>query len=515
MWMLKNIGIKASNDFTGRDRFVSNVLYSWAGFFVLIVSRFFMPRLIDQKIGQTALGIWDLSWSIVAYLGIIMFGLSSSVNRYVAMYRSQQDIEALRRAASSVLCMQIGIGAVVMIAVILLTAFLPFMMKNLNETDLSTARCVLLFLGASLAIQCACDTSKGVITGCHRWDIYNLMMGISEAAAIGGMVSVLIAGGGLIGVAAIYMTIVLLTESARMVVAFSVCPELKIRKKYIYFGDAKEMFLFGAKTFVNGIAQMVIVNSTCIFIGGILGPNSLAIFSRPMAIIRNFQTFIDKFAFVITPTTGSLIGMGKIEDLRQLLISMCRYGNAIAFPCAAFLIGYADIILEFWMGPRYAEGTILQIMTLFYILPIGQTPALRILIGMDRHGKAGLIAGIIALIVFGILMLMMGLENLSLTKSALLISIPIMISNGIVIPFFACYQLGVNKTHYLRDAFLAPTACTIPIAFWIMFSRSVFEDSALMSFSVGCIGGGLIIVVLYFRYMIPQAFKKNIIQMFT
>jgi O-antigen/teichoic acid export membrane protein len=281
------------------------------------------------------------------------------------MYRSQQDIEGMRRATSSVFFMQIGIGAVVMMTVVILSALLPVMIKNLSESDLSTARSVLFYLCASLAIQCAFGTFRGVITGCHRWDVSNIMMGISEAAAIAGMVSVLIVGGGLSAGAAIYLTAVLLTESARMIVAYRVCPELKIKKKYINFKNAKEMFLFGAKTFVNGIAQMVIVNSTCIMIGGILGPTSLAVFSRPMALIRNFQAFIDKFAFVITPTTGSLVGMGKIDDLRHLFVSSCRYGNAIAFPCAAFLIGYADIILKFWMGSRYAEGTILQVLALF------------------------------------------------------------------------------------------------------------------------------------------------------
>jgi hypothetical protein len=140
---------------------------------------------------------------------------------------------------------------------------------------------------------------------------------------------------------------------------------------------------------------------------------------------------------------------------------------------------------------------------------------LRILIGINRHGKAGLISGIIALIIFGIGMLMIGWENLTLTKTALLVSIPIMIGNGMIIPIFTCRQLGVKIAHYVKDAFAAPLACTVPIAFWILFSRSVFEDSVLMSLSVGSIGGGLILLVLYFRYLIPQVYKKNIIQMFT
>ena len=79
-----------------------NVLSSWGGHVVFVLAGFVMPRLIDVRIGQVSLGLWDFSWSMVSYFGLAQVGVGSSVNRYVAKYRAANDVESLNRTVSSV-----------------------------------------------------------------------------------------------------------------------------------------------------------------------------------------------------------------------------------------------------------------------------------------------------------------------------------------------------------------------------------------------------------------------------
>ena len=46
-------------DMSGRKRYGQNVLAGWIVEFVVIVSGFITPRIIDAKLGQAQLGIWD------------------------------------------------------------------------------------------------------------------------------------------------------------------------------------------------------------------------------------------------------------------------------------------------------------------------------------------------------------------------------------------------------------------------------------------------------------------------
>src|SRR5215831_18980910 len=90
----------AEEDRTGREGLIRNVLFSWGGQFVFIVAGFIMPRLVDRKLGQDVLGVWDLAWSLVAYFQFIEAGITCSVNRYVGRYWGNSDTVSINRVVS-------------------------------------------------------------------------------------------------------------------------------------------------------------------------------------------------------------------------------------------------------------------------------------------------------------------------------------------------------------------------------------------------------------------------------
>lgn len=92
------------SDVTGRDRITRNVLASWGGYGVFIVAGFIMPRLIDTRIGQEALGVWDFAWSLVAYFSLVQAGVVSSVNRFVAKYQAVGDLDGVNRCQFGIVC---------------------------------------------------------------------------------------------------------------------------------------------------------------------------------------------------------------------------------------------------------------------------------------------------------------------------------------------------------------------------------------------------------------------------
>src|SRR5437660_2502691 len=87
--------VASRKDLTGRERLVSNVLFTWAGQMVFFVAGFIMPRMIDHRLGQEVLGVWDFSWSLVSYFRFVELGITSSVNRHVAKYWGQQDMNGV------------------------------------------------------------------------------------------------------------------------------------------------------------------------------------------------------------------------------------------------------------------------------------------------------------------------------------------------------------------------------------------------------------------------------------
>jgi len=215
-------------DPTGEERFARNVGASYAGHFAFIVFGFILPRIIDERIGQTSLGIWDFSWSLVSYLSLSMMGIGSAVNRYVARLRSEGRLQELNRIVSTVNLIQFAIAFAVLIVSLVLAYIVPNFYADKFQGSSESVGLVIGFLGASLAVQTAYDAWRGVITGCHRWDYYHAINSGGYTFAAIGMIVSLFLGGGLEHMSMIYFISTVGTELVRKKVADRVCPELSI-----------------------------------------------------------------------------------------------------------------------------------------------------------------------------------------------------------------------------------------------------------------------------------------------
>jgi len=189
-------------DFTGRSRLVSNVLITWGGQMVFFVSGFIMPRLIDRKLGQEVLGVWDFSWSLVTYFRFVDMGVTASVNRYVARHWGKQDIEGINRVVSSATFALIIAAAIICIGTIAAVLSLPYWCTSLGEYTLVTQKSI-FWLGMMLASGTALGAFNGVLTGCHRWELQTMRNSVWQFITVTAMIIALWLGAGLVTLAAI------------------------------------------------------------------------------------------------------------------------------------------------------------------------------------------------------------------------------------------------------------------------------------------------------------------------
>jgi O-antigen/teichoic acid export membrane protein len=483
--------VAKQTDLSGRDRAAWNVVSSWAGHMVFVVSGFVMPRMIDHYVGQTSLGIWDFSWSLVNYFGLAGLGIGSSVNRHVAMYRSKGESDKLNTAVSSVMCMQWMIAAVIGVLTFGIVMLLPMLFSHRLGDHMTEARWVVAMLGCSLAVQMAFDFYRGVITGCHRWDLHNAINAAAYAGTVAGMIVALHQGGGLRSLAVIYLSFTVLTELLRMGVARGVCPELRLRVSAATREQSKQMLIFGTKRIVMGLPPLILNQSTSLLIASHLGPAMLAVYSRPMGLMRSAQTFIDKFAFVTTPTAAALQQSGDSHQVRDFLVRSTQFAVAIAAPLVLFFGIQGPSILAMWMGSQYSEGAVVLLaMAIALFLPMTQQPAMSILVGLNKHGKlgvftvttavAGLCVGILAAHLFG----------LTLTGAALVATLPLALANGVVLPIYACRTVHQSLRAFVGKAYLVPLSLCIPFAIVLLAVRVVIHRP-MMSLLVSAVAGGI------------------------
>jgi O-antigen/teichoic acid export membrane protein len=487
-----------------------NVLSSWGGHVVFVIAGFIMPRLIDDRLGQVSLGLWDFAWSMVSYFGLAQVGVGSSVNRYVAKYRAANDVESLNRTVSSVNVIQMFSTLLALAITASLMWLLPTLFGARIGIEANTARWMIGLLGSAVAAGLAFNAFGGVLTGCHRWDIHNAVNAGTYAVITSGMIAALVFGGGLRAISAVYLAGTLGGELVRMRLAFRVCPELNVSPRLATWSDIRTLLVFGGKTVVDNLSRLLLTQANSILVASYLGPAALAVYARPGALVRHADTLTNKFGMVLAPAASSLKGSQRFDELKQLFIDATRYAAFLAVPITVFLAVMGDPILQVWMGPAYRQGALMAVMSLGTLLPLTMRPAGHVLIGLNAHGRVGWASFGVAWLGVAAVVISLGPLKLGLVGAALSLVIPYTLGNGLFVMIYTCRKVGIPLGEFCRKAYLTPLALGLALAAGLSVVRIVFPDRPLVSLLAGMMTGAVIVGPTLWRFALPEHLRMKV-----
>lgn len=496
-------------DLTGQERVAWNVFAGWAGHLIVAIAGFVAPRVMDRQLGQESLGVWDFGWSLVSYFGLTQLGVGSSVSRYVAKHRAAGDVAGLRRVASSVTGLSVAAGSLTLVFTLTCAWLLPRILRADLAAHVGSARWLVLLLGTTVACQLGFQVYQGVLAGCHRFDVLNVITATTEILNSIAIVAVLFAGGGLVALGVVCLAFQLAGDLSRMYWAHRVCPELRVRLADAEWHEAKRLLRFGLKALVYSISGLLLIQANKLTVGGTFGLAALAVFSRPFALIRVIETFAAKFAYVLTPTASSLQSRGQHDQLSRLLLQSTRLGTALALPMVLVLAILGDPIMLLWMGPRYEPGPVVVILALGYLASLALAPMITILFGMNLHGWPAL-----ATLVAAGISALLGVLNASvlgwgLTGAALAVAVPLT-GSAVFLAAYACRKLELSAGEFLKEALAGPLLCGIPFALILAASRAAFPASPAIAIFGGLALAWPVVLLLYWRFVIPDELKAQI-----
>lgn len=499
--------MRESSNSNGQERFSRNVAFTWGAYLIQVISGFIMPRLISDRLGQETLGIWDFSWSVISYFGLLQLGLGGSVNRYVAAHRAKGDLVALNRSVSTIAFSLQIIGLVVgLVAIIAAVWILPRFGDSLG-TGLATCCWVVLILGFKLAIELSLTVYGAVIVGCHRWDIHSSISASTYGISALAMILVVIGGGGLVTLALAISVIYVASELMRRRIAPRVCPGLIVHRKLASWPVFIEQARFSAKNLLPRAADVISAQTMSVLITLFLGPASLAVFLRPRALTLTLRTMAAKFGAILIPTASSLNARKCRSSLQAALRSHPATLSSLTLPILVVLAVFGDGIINVWMGPDYVYPGLMPIFAFCVYPMLVQESIWGILAGMNVHGRVAMAQLFGAIASAAVLGIGLGLFNWSLIGAAICFSFPRFVADGIVTPVLACRRLGVPLTGFYRDVYVKPCLCVSPMGIGLVSARFLGTASLNLAVASATIGSA-ITLILYGVYLIPAPLRR-------
>ena len=146
---------------------------------------------------KAQLGIWDYGWSICAYIALATSSLGSATGHYVGRYATSKSWDLLNRTLGATMALMLYGCAIATALTFVITACIPSLIATPSQSLLEDAKFLVFCMGLASCLGTLTMVYGGVLVGRSRFDLLNIVGGVSDLLMIVGLFVCILAGGGL------------------------------------------------------------------------------------------------------------------------------------------------------------------------------------------------------------------------------------------------------------------------------------------------------------------------------
>lgn len=338
-----------------------------------------------HHLGQTAWGLWMLTASLNSYFTVMELGYGGAVTKFVAQYRALRDARSINEIVSTLAVVFAG-AAVIGYAVFVVVAFNVSRIFNLTPDQVGTARALLLFSGAQVALGFPFGVFGGVVNGFQRYDLNNAISIATSVAVAVVNVGMLVAGFGLVELVGATTAVRIASNFLYRINAYRVFPSLSVRPSQFRVARLREASGFSAYIAIINWSNRLNYATDALVIGAFLSPAAVAVWAVPRRLVAFVQSATGQLTGVLLPVVVDTDARRRAQDLRKIFVHGTRLCLVAVAPLAAALFMTADAVIPAWVGPGF-EGSvpIARILVLVIALRVGNATATVLLKGAGEH----------------------------------------------------------------------------------------------------------------------------------
>jgi O-antigen/teichoic acid export membrane protein len=445
--------------------------------FIALGSAFVLTPFILHSIGRTDFGLWALSGSVTGYGWLLDLGISGAIIKYLAEHRTKAEPDQANRLVATSIVLYTGLGLLTVVLTIPAAVLCPSLF-HLPSSQHATLTWVILLMGLGIGLGIPSTTTSSVLQGLQRFDLVNLVNIASTLVSVAAIVTVLVLGGGLVGLVAINVPLTLAAQMARIWILHRVAPEIRFGWRGSSRSLVRKLISFSVSTFVLQVAGRVQTETDVIVIGANLTVASVAPYALARGISGAAQTLAVQFIRVLLPLASELHTQDDWNRLQAVYVAGCRLTLAIYLPVGATCVLLGGPILRAWVGAPYARYSYLVvILTIAGALDITLWPSGYILQGMAQHHLLAKISAISALVNLGLSLVLV--HRFGLLGVALGTLVPTAIESVVIVLPYTLRVLRVPPSVLLHNAYLPAMMPIIPMTLILGLLEHVVPTGSL------------------------------------
>ncbi len=436
--------------------------------FANIAVAFYMMPFLIHSLGDRWYGMWTLVATFMGYYGYLDFGLSISVQRFIARAIGKEDQEEVNKTVSTALFLFIIIGIIVLIISLIIAAMSPIFFSDSEE--ISIFRIVMVVMGLNVAITFMMAPVNGLMTGNLRYDIATGINMGKLAIRTALIIYFIMLGYSIIALACITLLADVGGNLVKIIIAKKIFKGIEVKRK-LYSADLlKSLFGYGGKTFVNQLADLMRFGLDHLVIAAFINLSAVTLYNIASQLVYYFRSFIGSLTGVLTPVYARYQAAEDSEMIYKTYYFTSKIAALISVLTGGAAIIFGRDFILIWMGRDYIEAyRLLTLLIVPTVLFVAQSPANSVIYGLGAVGilaKVSIIEAITNVVLSVALVGPLGLIGIALGTA-----IPLVFFS-IFLLFLAIRLVGGNLSTYVRS--VGPVfivAITLQVIAWYVVSN--------------------------------------------
>lgn len=331
-----------------------------------VISIAYTPIML-RLLGQSEYGVYTMSSSMIAYLGLLNFGLNSSYVRYYTRYRNEGDQKGLARFNGMFLVVYSVIALVALAAGMGLSANINLLYgATLTAQELETARILMMILTVNLAMTFISNVFTSYVTANEQFVFQKLInMGKTIVSPLA-TIPVLLLGFRSVGMTVTTTLLCLVVDVSNVVFCLRKL-NMKFAIKDADFGVMKEVAAYSSLIAINSLVDQINWQVDKVILGHFHGAVGTAVYGVAAQINTLYIGLSAAVSSVFIPRIHKLSYRSCNNEYNRLFLKIGRIQMLILGLVGSGFVLFGQPFLHFWAGEGYESA---YAITLLLILPV-------------------------------------------------------------------------------------------------------------------------------------------------
>lgn len=440
-----------------------------------LVSIIYTPIML-RLLGQSEYGLYTLAGSVVAYLSILDFGLSSSYIRFYSKYKVNNDKKGIARLNGMFLAVFSVLSLIAFAAGLILALNTGNIFSSkLTKSEVGITENLLLLLVVNVAISFPGSVFTSYITANEQYFFQRVLNLIRSLTSPFLSVAVLALGFRSIGMVAVNVFANITVNALYIWFCFK-----KLNMQFIFkgldFGLFKEIAVFSSFLFINIIVDQINWNVDKFLLGIYQGSIATAVYGLAAQLNNYYNQMSVTISSVFIPRVHKLVNENKTDDVNRLFVKVGRIQFLVLALIISGFVFLGQPFIVIWGGKNYSDSYYIALLLMLpATIPLVQNLGIEIQRAKNLHRFRSYIY--LAVAILNVIFSIPLCKHLSGIGCAIGTAVSLLIGNGLIMNLFYHKKCGVNIINFWKNIIKIFPAMIAPVIAGILIKKFAVIDN--------------------------------------